>query len=329
MFDIHSALIFGHTTIAVEGAAAFLIWHSHRHLPGIKKTFLAYVLKPISAGLIFFHRDMFGIVLGNTGANVAAVLCLISLAEMLDSPKVPNWVISATILLSMVFWGGALVLAPDQVLGRVVAKSLFDAVVVGWMFRQTIVTPPRLLADKIGLLFIFSIHMVFIVVRLGMAIADGNQSLISTPFPAWYSLEVSLYSNLLFFCLILIALHRLSVPDLSATATATSGGAGAANTWSLCAATWELVPPDDAPIKLTSMEFDFLAALSKTPGEACSREMIFSSFHRSTSPNDRNLDALVRRIRLKVKNASGQKLPVKTIYGVGFTFTAPLQQINA
>ncbi|TWB40978.1 response regulator transcription factor [Nitrospirillum pindoramense] len=98
----------------------------------------------------------------------------------------------------------------------------------------------------------------------------------------------------------------------------------AAGDWWLEAADWRLVAPTGDRTMLTATEFAFLARLMQTRGAIVSRAELIASLERpSMVHNDRNLDAVISRLRRKVLDASGVELPVAMVYGQGYVFRAP------
>lgn len=107
--------------------------------------------------------------------------------------------------------------------------------------------------------------------------------------------------------------------DAEGAAPATTP-APAAN-WNLNTQRRELLTPDGAPIRLTSMEFDLLAYLAARAGETVSRDdLSMAILRRAFSPFDRSLDNLVARIRVALRPSLGERMPIKSIRGVGYVF---------
>ncbi|MDZ5645832.1 response regulator transcription factor [Nitrospirillum sp. BR 11828] len=93
--------------------------------------------------------------------------------------------------------------------------------------------------------------------------------------------------------------------------------------WWLETADWRLVAPTGDKTALTATEFAFMARLMETRGEIVSRADLIASLERpSMVHNDRNLDAVISRLRRKVVQACGIELPVAMVYGQGYVFRA-------
>ncbi len=94
----------------------------------------------------------------------------------------------------------------------------------------------------------------------------------------------------------------------------------AAPRWRLSASPPRLIPPGFAPISLSAQDYTVLLALA-TGGEIVSRETIVRALGESFWNYDqRRLDTQMRRLRRKVEQACGLRLPVTTLRGVGYRF---------
>jgi len=94
--------------------------------------------------------------------------------------------------------------------------------------------------------------------------------------------------------------------------------------WLLNRSTWNLVAPNRTEVKLTATELAFVAALLDKAGQPCSREELAQLLARpQTSWDNRHLDAVVNRLRRKIKDYAQIDAPIKMIYGRGYAFSAP------
>ncbi|WP_341912815.1 response regulator transcription factor [Ferrovibrio terrae] len=94
--------------------------------------------------------------------------------------------------------------------------------------------------------------------------------------------------------------------------------------WRLDRATWTLAAPNSSAIKLTATEFAFIVALMERGGQPCSREDLTQLLARpQTNWDNRHLDAVVNRLRRKIKDYAQIEAPIKMIYGRGYAFSAP------
>jgi DNA-binding response OmpR family regulator len=92
--------------------------------------------------------------------------------------------------------------------------------------------------------------------------------------------------------------------------------------WRLKATDWVLISPKDQNIKLTGMEHAFLLTLVKRPEKVHSRRFIAEALGKdAVNYDERNLDALILRLRKKVAEMTSDPLPVKTVHGQGYTVT--------
>ena len=94
--------------------------------------------------------------------------------------------------------------------------------------------------------------------------------------------------------------------------------------WLLNRSTWNLVAPNRTEVKLTATELAFINALLEKAGQPCSREELAQLLARpQTSWDNRHLDAVVNRLRRKIKDYAQIEAPIKMIYGRGYAFSAP------
>ncbi|NTU69098.1 MAG: response regulator transcription factor [Chlorobiaceae bacterium] len=97
-----------------------------------------------------------------------------------------------------------------------------------------------------------------------------------------------------------------------------------ANPWVLHRHDATLSTPVGDRISLTSKEFDLLEQLALKPGALLERtELLHSLAYGNDDLGNRALDALVHRLRRK-KEELDQRIPVKTLHGAGYSFSAPL-----
>lgn len=84
----------------------------------------------------------------------------------------------------------------------------------------------------------------------------------------------------------------------------------------------QLYGRDEAPIALTSMEFDLLRVFAENPGRALSRDRLLTlTRNREWDPYDRSIDIRVARLRKKVELDPERPQLIRTIRGVGYMFT--------
>ncbi|MGE4281616.1 MAG: response regulator transcription factor [Magnetospirillum sp.] len=90
--------------------------------------------------------------------------------------------------------------------------------------------------------------------------------------------------------------------------------------WVVDRRSWSLVSPSGSRLELTAKEMDFLLVLAESGTDPCDRTILHDG-----EGSDRKLDALVRRLRHKIEELCGEDAPIRTAYGKGYAFTAPLR----
>lgn len=99
--------------------------------------------------------------------------------------------------------------------------------------------------------------------------------------------------------------------------------------WALDTLNWRLLPPHEAPIKLTHSELLLLSATAAQPGEVVTRDQLVRLLGEDPIYYDwRRLEILIRRMRNKVRDGVGYDMPFETIRGQGYAFTAPIKLSN-
>ncbi len=99
-----------------------------------------------------------------------------------------------------------------------------------------------------------------------------------------------------------------------------------ASQWTLDLLNWILVAPTGQPVRLTASELGFLHALAREPGTAVDRREIIRYLGANESSYDmRRMEVLVRRLRTKIEEETGEPSPIQTARGVGYSFTAAIQ----
>jgi DNA-binding response OmpR family regulator len=94
--------------------------------------------------------------------------------------------------------------------------------------------------------------------------------------------------------------------------------------WQLDPTAWKLLAPDGKVIRLTATENTFVSTLIEHSGAACTRDQLSSILsRRQTQFDNRHLDAVVSRLRRKIVETTTAEQPIKSVYGVGYSFGAP------
>jgi DNA-binding response OmpR family regulator len=118
-----------------------------------------------------------------------------------------------------------------------------------------------------------------------------------------------------------LARPRWGEPGAAAQGGATIRFAG----WRLDLGRRELVSPANRVVRLTSGEFQLLAALACRPGRPLSRDQILDLIaNRHWAPCDRSVDVLIGKLRRKIgDDARAATGLIKTVRGVGYVFAPP------
>ena len=96
--------------------------------------------------------------------------------------------------------------------------------------------------------------------------------------------------------------------------------------WRLDTAARELYTPSGSLVHLTSVEFELLAALVRSPNTVLSRtHLLRICSGREWSPYDRSVDIHIGRLRSKIEPDPKAPSFIKTVRGTGYVFTAPVE----
>ena len=92
--------------------------------------------------------------------------------------------------------------------------------------------------------------------------------------------------------------------------------------WTLIRSNMTLRTPKNDTIKLSLKEFDLIEMLASSPKTVVSRQDILKALdYEDNKYGNRSLDALIHRLRQK--SGANYRLPVKTVHGSGYSFSAP------
>jgi two-component system, OmpR family, response regulator len=96
--------------------------------------------------------------------------------------------------------------------------------------------------------------------------------------------------------------------------------------WSLDLASRELTSPSEEDVRLTTGEFELLAAFVNHANQVLSRDRLLDlSRHREAGPFDRTIDVQVGRLRRKLEDDPKNPTMIKTVRGGGYIFTPPVE----
>jgi two-component system, OmpR family, response regulator len=102
--------------------------------------------------------------------------------------------------------------------------------------------------------------------------------------------------------------------------------AAAFNGWKLDLTSRELTDPSGEEVRLTTGEFDLLAAFVANANQVLSRDRLLDlARNRASGPFDRTIDVQVGRLRKKLEDDSQNPSLIKTVRGSGYIFTASVE----
>ncbi len=97
------------------------------------------------------------------------------------------------------------------------------------------------------------------------------------------------------------------------------------NDWELSSVNWKLTAPSGRSMSVTASELAFLESLAITPGDPVDRKDIIERLGESPAIYDmRRMETMVKRLRTKAEETLGDPLPITTVRGIGYAFTARL-----
>lgn len=95
---------------------------------------------------------------------------------------------------------------------------------------------------------------------------------------------------------------------------------GYSHGWNLVEDGWRLLTPEHHAVALTGAERRVLRVLLEQSPEPVTREKLFSD-KEGDQPTSRYIDVVVSRLKRKVAQY-GERLPVRSVWGVGYVFSA-------
>ena len=96
--------------------------------------------------------------------------------------------------------------------------------------------------------------------------------------------------------------------------------------WTLDLSSRELMSPAGEEVRLTTGEFDLLAAFVNNPNQVLSRDRLLDlARNREAGPFDRTIDVQVGRLRRKLEDDSQNPTLIKTVRGSGYIFTPAVE----
>ncbi len=96
--------------------------------------------------------------------------------------------------------------------------------------------------------------------------------------------------------------------------------------WNLDLSSRELISPAGEDVRLTTGEFDLLAAFVNNANQVLSRDRLLDlARNREAGPFDRTIDVQVGRLRRKLEGDPQRPTLIKTVRGSGYIFTPPVE----
>ena len=96
--------------------------------------------------------------------------------------------------------------------------------------------------------------------------------------------------------------------------------------WNLDLSSRELLSPTGEEVRLTTGEFDLLAAFVNHANQVLSRDRLLDlARNREAGPFDRTIDVQVGRLRRKLEDDPQNPALIKTVRGSGYIFTPPVE----
>ncbi|WP_028303813.1 response regulator transcription factor [Oceanospirillum maris] len=97
--------------------------------------------------------------------------------------------------------------------------------------------------------------------------------------------------------------------------------------WLLNGKSWLLITPLQTNVECTVKEYRLLALLAETPSEPVKRPKLLQALYgRDDDSAQRALDTVVRRLRQKIQQATGEdSSPIRTVYSVGYLFADQIE----
>lgn len=107
------------------------------------------------------------------------------------------------------------------------------------------------------------------------------------------------------------------------------GGETLVDQWQIDGLRWVLRTPQGDKVPLVYREVLILSELSHSPGNGVPREVLISALGFNPQDYDvRRLESMIRRLRTKVAVETKLTLPLNTIHGIGYSFTAPIRLVH-
>ncbi|MDE1149901.1 MAG: HAMP domain-containing sensor histidine kinase [Azospirillaceae bacterium] len=215
MLDYHTALVLTYALVCMDGVIAVVVWQSQKRLIGMELIAASYMLPVVAVGLIA-HREPLTMISGNVLYNLSEALAAEGMAIFLRQPRLPGWVLPATALGTLVLWTAAAIWFPDNIQLRNAVSTIITLACVCRMIALLMRDRGQPVFLRRVTLACLGLHGTVCTVRLGAALQNlvtgrwVGQLLPEQVLPLWYVLELAVYTNLLFFCLLAMFCGRLA-----------------------------------------------------------------------------------------------------------------------
>ena len=95
--------------------------------------------------------------------------------------------------------------------------------------------------------------------------------------------------------------------------------------WIVDSEGWTVSPPGGVAVRLAAKEMRLVSTLAQAAGSTISRDNLRLALgYANTELGEGSLDALIRRVRLKLRVAGAGSSPIQTVHGSGYVFSAPV-----
>jgi two-component system KDP operon response regulator KdpE len=108
----------------------------------------------------------------------------------------------------------------------------------------------------------------------------------------------------------------------------TSLKSNASTPWRLDSRRSQFVSPSGSAIELTPVELKILSSLCADFNNPMSRQDLADAAGIVQNIDDRNLDSAIFRLRRKIENGTDQPSPLKTVHGLGYQISEPVEVIG-
>ena len=102
----------------------------------------------------------------------------------------------------------------------------------------------------------------------------------------------------------------------------------ASSPWQLDGRRSQFISPSGSVVDLTPVELKILSSLCDDINKPMSRQALADAAGIIQNIDDRNLDSAIFRLRRKIENGTDQPSPLKTVHGLGYQISEPVEVIG-